>query len=392
MEIHLAILDGVKDRYETPYFDNLKHYAQRPIGTFHALPIARGKSIFKSNWIRDMGEFYGVNLFLAESSATTGGLDSLLEPTGNIKVAQDKAARALGGDRSFFVTNGTSTSNKIVHQALLPPGRHRPDRPRLPQVAPLRAGAGRRAAALHRRLPAHPVLDVRQPRHPADQEGAPRSSRPRASSTGRSMVVLTNCTFDGHVANVEAHDAGVPRDQAGPHLPLGRGVVRLRALLAVPAAAHGDGRGGGAPRADARSGVPEALRGVQGAASASSIRRTRSSSTCSSCPTPTRCACASTRPTRCTSRCRRSARARSSSSPTRTSTRSRPPSRRRSSPTPRPRRTCRSSPRSTSRAGRWSWRATSSSGGPSSWRSSSGARSTRIRSSRSTSASPRRPR
>ena len=47
---------------------------------FHALPIARGKSVFRSNWIRDMGEFYGTNLFLAESSATTGGLDSLLGP------------------------------------------------------------------------------------------------------------------------------------------------------------------------------------------------------------------------------------------------------------------------------------------------------------------------
>jgi arginine decarboxylase len=84
MEIHLSILDGVNDRYETPYFSNLKKYSQKPIGTFHALPVARGKSIFKSNWIRDMGHFYGVNLFLAESSATTGGLDSLLEPTGNI--------------------------------------------------------------------------------------------------------------------------------------------------------------------------------------------------------------------------------------------------------------------------------------------------------------------
>ena len=91
-----AILEGVQARYETPFFDNLKKYAQRPIGTFHALPIARGKSIFKSDWIRDMGEFYGMNLFLAESSATTGGLDSLLEPTGNIKVAQEKAARAFG--------------------------------------------------------------------------------------------------------------------------------------------------------------------------------------------------------------------------------------------------------------------------------------------------------
>ena len=72
LELHLAILEGVQDRYETPFFDNLKKYAQRPIGTFHALPIARGKSVFRSDWIRDMGEFYGPNLFLAESSATTG--------------------------------------------------------------------------------------------------------------------------------------------------------------------------------------------------------------------------------------------------------------------------------------------------------------------------------
>jgi arginine decarboxylase len=69
-----------------------------------------------------MGEFYGPTLFLAESSATTGGLDSLLEPTGNIKKAQDAAARAFGADRVFFVTNGTSTSNKMVYQALCEPG------------------------------------------------------------------------------------------------------------------------------------------------------------------------------------------------------------------------------------------------------------------------------
>src|SRR2546426_1144001 len=121
LEIHLSVIEGVAERFETPYFDNLKRYAQRPIGTFHALPIARGKSIFKSNWIRDMGEFYGPTLFLAESSATTGGLDSLLEPTGNIKRAQDMAARAFGCDRVFFVTNGTSTSNKMVEQLAIKP-------------------------------------------------------------------------------------------------------------------------------------------------------------------------------------------------------------------------------------------------------------------------------
>jgi len=122
LELHLSVLAGVADRFETPFFDNLKRYAQKPVGTFHALPIARGKSVFRSEWIRDMGEFYGPTLFLAESSATTGGLDSLLEPTGNIKKAQDAAARAFGADHVFFVTNGTSTSNKMVYQALCEPG------------------------------------------------------------------------------------------------------------------------------------------------------------------------------------------------------------------------------------------------------------------------------
>jgi arginine decarboxylase len=122
MELHLSILKGVEDRYDTPFFTNLKRYSRRPVGTFHALPVARGKSIFRSNWIQDMGHFYGANLFLAESSATTGGLDSLLEPAGNIKQAQEKAARCFGARRTYFGTNGTSTSNKIVLQALLRPG------------------------------------------------------------------------------------------------------------------------------------------------------------------------------------------------------------------------------------------------------------------------------
>jgi hypothetical protein len=59
-----------------------------------------------------MSDFYGLNMFLAETSATSGGLDSLLDPSGPIKRAQELAARAFGADRTFFVTNGTSTANK----------------------------------------------------------------------------------------------------------------------------------------------------------------------------------------------------------------------------------------------------------------------------------------
>ncbi len=202
MEIHLAVLGGVAERYETPYFDNLKRYAARPIGTFHALPVARGKSIFKSNWIRDMGEFYGANLFLAESSATTGGLDSLLEPTGNIKRAQDLAARAFGGDRTFFVTNGTSTSNKIIHQALLRPGDIvliDRDCHKSHHYGIVLAGA----EPLY--IDAFPLTQYSMYGSLAIQpiKEALLQLRAEGKLDRARMLVLTNCTFDGHVANVE---------------------------------------------------------------------------------------------------------------------------------------------------------------------------------------------
>jgi arginine decarboxylase len=69
-----------------------------------------------------MSDFYGLNIFLAETSATSGGLDSLLDPSGPIKKAQQLAARAFGAEQTFFVTNGTSTANKIVVQSIITPG------------------------------------------------------------------------------------------------------------------------------------------------------------------------------------------------------------------------------------------------------------------------------
>lgn len=121
-EIILSIQQGIKERYRTPFFSALVDYSKKPTGVFHAMPISRGNSVFRSHWIRDFGEFYGRNLFLAETSATTGGLDSLLQPTGPLKKAQEMAAHAYGSLNTFFVTNGTSTANKIVVQALVQPG------------------------------------------------------------------------------------------------------------------------------------------------------------------------------------------------------------------------------------------------------------------------------
>ena len=122
LELHLTILQGVAERYEMPFFTALRGYSRQPTGVFHALPISRGKSVVNSPWIHDMSDFYGLNIFLAETSATSGGLDSLLDPSGPIKKAQQLAARAFGAEQTFFVTNGTSTANKIVVQSIITPG------------------------------------------------------------------------------------------------------------------------------------------------------------------------------------------------------------------------------------------------------------------------------
>ncbi len=111
-------MKGVGERYRTPFFNALRDYSKQPTGMFHALPLARGKAILNSHWISDLAQFYGMNLFMAETSATSGGLDSLLEPIGPLKHAQEYAARAFGAKRTFFATNGTSTCNKIVVQSV----------------------------------------------------------------------------------------------------------------------------------------------------------------------------------------------------------------------------------------------------------------------------------
>jgi arginine decarboxylase len=201
-ELHMTLLDGVRARATAPFFDALRAYADRPIGNFHALPIARGHSVFNSRWIRDFGRFYGDNIFMAESSATSGGLDSLLEPTGTIKKAQELAARCFGAERTFFVTNGTSTANKIVHMAVLRPGDivlidrncHKSHhyglalagaRPLYLDAYPLQAYASYGAVPL--RTLKRKLLELRR-------DGLLERVR---------LVVLTNVTFDGIVYDPE---------------------------------------------------------------------------------------------------------------------------------------------------------------------------------------------
>ena len=201
-ELHLSILAGVQERYDTPHFTNLKHFARRPVGTFHALPIARGRSIFKSHWIQDMGHFYGTNLFLAESSSTAGGLDSLLEPASTIKEAHEKAARCFGSDHTYFVTNGTSTANKIVVQALCKPGDvvivdrncHKSHHYGFVLTGAQPYYVDAYPMVEYSMYGAVPLRTIKEALLTMQAEGKLDKVR---------MVLMTNVTFDGHIYNVQ---------------------------------------------------------------------------------------------------------------------------------------------------------------------------------------------
>ena len=202
LELHLNILRGVARRYKTPFFTALKEYSRQPTGVFHAMPISRGKSISRSHWIQDMGAFYGPNIFLAETSATSGGLDSLLEPRGPIKEAQDMASRAFGSKQTFFATNGTSTCNKIVVQSLIRPG----DIVLVDRDCHKSHHYGMVLSG------AHVVYMDSYPLHDYSMYGAVPLAEIKHKllelrAAGKldkvRMVLLTNCTFDGLVYNVQ---------------------------------------------------------------------------------------------------------------------------------------------------------------------------------------------
>lgn len=196
MEQHLSILKWVRARYETPFFNALRRFSAKPTGVFHALPIARGKSMSSGHWARDLLEFYGPNIFMAETSATSGGLDSLLQPRGPIKKAQDLAARAFGARQTYFVTNGTSTANKIVAQALIQPGDivlvdrdcHKSHHYAMVLAGAMTVYLDSYALPQYSMYGAVPLAEIERQLLVLKAEGKLHRVR---------MLILTNCTFDG---------------------------------------------------------------------------------------------------------------------------------------------------------------------------------------------------
>ncbi len=100
-----------------PFFGALVRFTQESRYSWHTPGHSGGTAFLKSPVGTAFHRFFGENALRSDLSVSVGELGSLLEHTGPVGDAEAEAARVFGANRTMFVTNGTSTSNKIVFHA-----------------------------------------------------------------------------------------------------------------------------------------------------------------------------------------------------------------------------------------------------------------------------------
>ena len=103
-----------RDQLLPPFFGELVNFSRDFEYSWHTPGHAGGTAFRKSPAGRAFFNFFGEQLFRSDISISVGELGSLLDHSGPVGEAERYAAKVFGADSTYFVTNGTSTSNKIV--------------------------------------------------------------------------------------------------------------------------------------------------------------------------------------------------------------------------------------------------------------------------------------
>ena len=110
------------DTLAPPFFRALTHYAQDGSYSWHCPGHSGGVAFLKSPVGQMFHQFFGENMLRADVCNAVDELGQLLDHTGPVAASERNAARIFNADHLFFVTNGTSTSNKIVWHSTVAPG------------------------------------------------------------------------------------------------------------------------------------------------------------------------------------------------------------------------------------------------------------------------------
>lgn len=103
-----------KESLYPPFFGAMVKFSRDFEYSWHTPGHAGGTAFRKSPAGRLFFNFFGEQLFRSDLSISVGELGSLLDHSGPLGEAERYAAKVFGADQTYFVTNGTSTANKIV--------------------------------------------------------------------------------------------------------------------------------------------------------------------------------------------------------------------------------------------------------------------------------------
>lgn len=116
----------LSDYWESPFWESLKKYVPKARQSWHTPGHNSGDSFKRSPFLeKDFYDKYKEFSFQSDLSVSVEELGDLSEPLETDKPmgkAMKRAAGIFGSSQTYFVTNGTSTSNKILLTTLLRPG------------------------------------------------------------------------------------------------------------------------------------------------------------------------------------------------------------------------------------------------------------------------------
>jgi len=112
-----AAIERYREHLLPPMFAALVDFASVHEYSWHTPGHTGGTAFLKSPVGRAFFEFFGESLLRSDLSISVGELGSLLDHSGPIGDSERYAAQVFGAHRSYSVTNGTSTSNRVVIMA-----------------------------------------------------------------------------------------------------------------------------------------------------------------------------------------------------------------------------------------------------------------------------------
>ncbi len=110
------------DNLMPPFMNALLGYVRSFRYSWHTPGHMGGVAFLKSPVGKVFHHFFGENLFRSDISASVPDLGSPLEHTGVSGESEKLAATIFGADRTYFVTNGTSSANKMVFHSCVKRG------------------------------------------------------------------------------------------------------------------------------------------------------------------------------------------------------------------------------------------------------------------------------